>query len=186
MKTTSESANSRVDPTPDRGSPIRGFSVCGNRLVRRLADGYQLLAGLILAVLWLRSGLAHITNPYFFLSSVYKYEILGQVFGVVAAIMLPALQLTLAAALMTRRFVGGALFLSVALLAIFAAAQVSALVRDLRIGCGCFGAAENRPLGTESLATASLLLSCALSALACWFAAKGRRIVGSELGDRTR
>ncbi len=185
MSTLTELANSQVSASPGQTTPARAFSIHGGRLGRRLAAGYQLLAGLILALFWLRSGLAHITNPYYFLSSVYKYEILGPALGMVAAMGLPALQLTLAAALVTRRFVGGALLLSVALLVVFAAAQASALARNLKIGCGCFGAAESRPLDAESLTIASLLLFCALSALVCWFIAQRRRIVGSESGDWT-
>jgi len=141
------------------------------------------LAGIALALFWLRCGLAHITNSYYFLSSIYSYEIVGPVLGVIAAMGLPALQLILAAGLVTRRFVGGALFLSAALLTVFAAAQVSALVRGLEIGCGCFGAAERQPIGGESLATTSLLLICALSGLVCWFVGQGRGIVISEPVD---
>ncbi len=138
-------------------------------LVRPLMCGYQFLAGIVLAWFWLRSGLPHITNAYYFLSSIYSYEIVGPTLGVAAAMGLPALQMVLAAGLVTRRFVGGALLLSSLWLTVFAAAQVSALVRGLEIGCGCFGAAERQLIGGRSLTTTSLLLIVALSGFICWF-----------------
>ncbi len=151
-----------------RGSVISAARARRDAIVGRMMFEFELLAGIVLAFFWLRSGLAHITNSYYFLSSVYSYEIAGPILGVVVAMVVPSLQLILAAALVTRRFVGGALLLSSGLLAIFAAAQVSALARGLRIGCGCFGAAERQTIGGESLATTSLLLTCAVAALVCW------------------
>ena len=79
--------------------------------VSLLMGGYQLLTGIVLAWFWLRSGLPHITNFYYFLSSVYSYEIVGPTMGVAAAMGLPALQLVLAVGLVTRRLEGGAMFL---------------------------------------------------------------------------
>ncbi|MFI5456153.1 MAG: MauE/DoxX family redox-associated membrane protein [Isosphaerales bacterium] len=160
------------------------FSIPRDGLVPRLMGGYQLLAGIVLAWFWLRSGLPHITNSYYFLSSIYSYEIVGPTLGVAAAMGFPALQLVLAAGLVTRRFVGGALLLSSLLLTVFAAAQVSALVRGLEIGCGCFGAVERQPIGGGSLVTTSLLLICALSAFICWFVGQSPRIVKSNGAGR--
>ncbi len=123
---------------------------------RRLVVGYQLWAGIVVALFWLRSGLAHITNPYYFLSSIYSYEILGPVPGVVAAMGLPALQLILAAGLVTRRFVGGALFLSALLLGVFVAAQVSALRAD----CKSAAVASARRSASQSAVKAWQLRRC--------------------------
>ena len=134
------------------------------RWLRGLMLAGELAAGIVLALFWLRSALAHVTNPYYFLSSVYSYEIVGPSLGVTAAMTLPALQLVLAASLLARRFVGGALLISSLLLCVFVAVQASALARGLNIACGCFGAAGRQPLGGESLATTSLLLVCALGA----------------------
>ena len=133
----------------------------------RVVGAYQFLCGMVLAWFWFRSGLAHITNSYFFLSSVYSYEIVGPSFGLFAAIILPSLQLTLAVSLIIRRFVGGALLLSSVLLTIFALAQVWAFIGGMNIGCGCFGAADHNPIGSESLTMTSSLWACAVSAFLC-------------------
>lgn len=162
---------------PTAAAPCR---VQGSRPIAKFLTTYQLLAGLVVAWFWVRSGLAHITNPYYYLSSIYSYEIVGPTLGVIAAIGLPPLQLVLAAGLVLRRFVGGALFLSSMLLSVFAAAQLSALMRGLAIGCGCFGAAERRPVGGGSLAATSLLLACAISGFVCWYAGQGPRVVRSD------
>lgn len=148
--------------------------------VAKLLAGFQLLVGLIVAWFWVRSGMAHITNSYYFLSSIYSYEVVGPTLGVIAAMGLPALQLVLAAGLVIRRFVGGALFVSTILLTGFAAAQVSALMRGLAIACGCFGSGERRLIGGESLTTTSLLLACAASGFVCWFVGPVSRVARSD------
>ncbi len=168
MSTLSKLADSQEEALPSQALTPSVLQVSSHGLTRSLIDGYQVLAGIILAVFWLRSGLAHTTNPYYFLSSIYSYEVVGPVLGVAAATGFPALQLVLAAALVTRRFVGGALFLSSVLLTGFAAAQVSALTRGLEINCGCFGAAAQLRIGGESLATALSLLFFAVTAFVCW------------------
>ena len=129
---------------------------------------YQLGAGLVLAAFWLRSGLAHLGNPYYFLSSIYMYEIVGPSVGPLVAMVVPVLQLVLAVCLVARQFVGGALFASSALLALFASVQGSAWARGLQIGCGCFGAVEQREVGGATLRTVTLLLALAITAFLCW------------------
>lgn len=150
------------------------------RLGSRMTGACQLLASLILAWFWLRGGLAHVTNSYYFLSSIYSYEIVGPRLGVAAAMALPSLQLTLAAGLVSRRFVGGSLLISALLLTVFASAQVSALARGLEIGCGCFGAAERQVVGGDGLARTSLLLACSLGALLCWLAGERHAFARSK------
>jgi Methylamine utilisation protein MauE len=174
MSTLIEPAGSHGMPPTHRGLVIPALRVRGDGLRLRLMAGYEFLAGIVIAVFWLRSGLAHVTNSYYFLSSVYSYEIVGPALGIAVAVGLPALQLVLAGALLARRFLGGALLLSAGLLIVFAAVQVSALVRGLKIGCGCFGPTE-RPIGGESLATTSLLLVCAVSAFLCWLVDRNPR-----------
>ena len=150
----------------------------GQRLVLPMIEGFQLVAGFIVAWFWVRSASAHITNSHYFLSSIYSYEIVGPRLGITVAVVLPALQMVLAAALVTRRLVGGALFVSVLMLGVFAAAQLSAISRGLDIGCGCFGPAERQQIGGESVATTSLLFACAGAAFVLWvFAQRARRAV---------
>lgn len=177
MSALIESSGSLEGGAARRGLVIPASRIRGDVLLPRMRAGFELLAGIILALYWLRSGLAHITNSYYFLSSVYSYEIVGPDMGVAVAMGVPALQLILAAALVTRRSVGGALFLSAGLLAVFAAAQGSALVRGLQIGCGCFGPSQRQSIGGETLATTLLLLVCAVAAFVCWFIDRDPRVV---------
>lgn len=173
------SANDTITPSRHL-SVVVPFRIAWDGLVPNLMRGYQLLAGILLAWFWVRSGLPHITNCYYFLSSIYSYEIVGPALGAVAAMGFPALQLVLAVGLVTRRFVGGAFFLSSLLLTTFAAAQASALVRGLEIGCGCFGATERQSIGSGSLATTFLLLICSLSGSICWFLGQSPRFTRSK------
>ena len=107
MSTRIEPANSHGGTLHRRNSAFLALRIGRDGLGCRLIGGYRFLAGMILALFWLRSGLAHITNSYYFLSSIYSYEILGPPMGVAAAMGFPALQLILAAGLVIRRFVGG-------------------------------------------------------------------------------
>lgn len=168
MSTVRRPADNPQDVQSSPSLVVSTFQVRTRALRRAMIGGYQTLSGIVVALFWLRSGLAHITNPYYFLSSIYSYEIVGPAVGVVASVGLPALQLILAAALVSRRFVGGALLLSSVLLGSFTAAQATALGRGLEINCGCFGAATQQPIGGESLVTAGLLFVLAVSAFVCW------------------
>lgn len=135
---------------------------------------YGLATAVVLAYYWLKSGLAHLSNPYSFLSSIYAYELVNPWLGWVAAMALPSLQLVLAPCLVLRRFVGGAMLVSAALLGVFTLAQASALARGLQIGCGCFGAAEHQAIDGRSLALASSLLFCSLTGYVCWLFTSSR------------
>jgi hypothetical protein len=128
---------------------------------------FEYLGGLVLAIAWLRSSSAHLANPYFFLSSVYRYELVGPTMGRVIAMILPFLQLFLAICLIGRMFVGGALLLSTLLFATFLTVQISAISRGLKIACGCFGAISSDQIGTASILMVSTLLLIALLCLGC-------------------
>lgn len=125
----------------------------------------ELLVTFALAGLLVRSAVAHLNNPYFFLSTVLRYQLTGPLVGQAVAVLLPFLQLTIAACLVLRVWVGSALAWTVGLSLLFLFAQGSALVRGLKIGCGCFGAAGDTPIGAASLAAAAGLGAGALFAL---------------------
>lgn len=135
------------------------------RSLLRLVD---YVGGIALAIVWLRSSAAHLANPYYFLSSVYQYELVGVQAGRIVAMTLPFLQLVLAVCLIGRVFAGGALLVSSLLLATFAGVQASAIVRDLGISCGCFGASSSSAtIGTSSISTVLLLWLLATVCCAC-------------------
>ncbi|MBS0207139.1 MAG: hypothetical protein JSS49_30045 [Planctomycetes bacterium] len=97
----------------------------------------------VTALLWIKSGLAHLANPYAFLASVNRYEIAGMESGWLIALFLPYMQLVLAACLVGKVLFRGSVLLSAALLFCFAMTKASVLWRGLQISCGCFGAAHS-------------------------------------------
>jgi hypothetical protein len=58
------------------------------------------LLALGLALLLLRSAFAHLGNPYYFLSSVYSYELTGIATGLWIALILPFQQMVAAVCLL--------------------------------------------------------------------------------------
>jgi hypothetical protein len=130
----------------------------------RMARVYGHLASVLLGGIFLASGVLHLENSYYFLYSVYSYEITGPLLGQFIAMVLPMVQLTIAACLLGRVCIGGALILSGALSCLFACVQVTGLWRNLQIDCGCFGPAYAQTIGTGSLVLASTLIVLAASA----------------------
>lgn len=116
------------------------------------------LTSWILGVALLLSGVSHFNNPYFFLGSVYAYEIFGPGLGQLVAVVLPVLQLLLAVCLITRFLRPGAHSIVLPMLLAFALLQTSAKVRGLDISCGCFGPGEER-IGWFSLTVIYSLLT---------------------------
>ncbi|MDO4588195.1 MAG: MauE/DoxX family redox-associated membrane protein [Planctomycetia bacterium] len=116
----------------------------------------------ILAVSFLIAGTAHWGNPYFFLGSVYAYELTDSGMGQVVAMSLPLIQLGLAACLLLRLFVDAAHLGTLFLLLTFATAQTIAFCRGLDISCGCFGAGNDKPIGWLSLSIVYGLLLMSL------------------------
>lgn len=135
--------------------------------LHRFAKTWELLVSLIIAVVWFQSSTAHTGNPYYFLSSIYKYELVEPTAGRWLAIILPSLQFVLAVCLVTRILVGGALLGSALLLTLFVVVQAITWYRGLEIDCGCFGPSYSVPIGQQSLATVGVLALIAYSALAC-------------------
>ncbi len=123
---------------------------------RRFAGGFTLLVRIGLGCMFLYSSLPKIRQPYDFLSSVYKYELVGPKLGLLIAMVLPWVELFVGVCLLGSIFVGGALLVSVALGAIFTFVVGSAMYRGLEISCGCFSAAG-------SIGYAALIRACAIT-----------------------
>jgi pimeloyl-ACP methyl ester carboxylesterase len=136
--------------------------------MRTFARTLQLLVGIVIGLIWIQSATAHADNPFFFLSSVYKYKLVGPAIGRFVAVVLPSLEFVLAICLLFRIFVGGALLTSACLLTMFACVQVLAFSRGLKIDCGCFGPASSRPIDLGSIASVVTLAACVYLALACF------------------
>ncbi len=89
------------------------------------------------------SAIIHLDNPLFFLGSVYAYDLFGSTMGVLIAAVVPGFQLTLALFLLFDvRFFRTGYILSALFFMTFCLLQTSAIIRQLDISCGCFGASE--------------------------------------------
>lgn len=110
----------------------------------------------MLALLLLRSAFVHQGNPYYFLSTVYSYELTGIEISRWAAMIIPCSQMIIAICLLTRWCLKEAYFFSCFLFAVFFGVQVMTLSRGLKISCGCFGAAESLQVGARTLVSSGL------------------------------
>lgn len=122
----------------------------------------------ILAVTFLLAGVPHWRNSYYFLGSVYAYQLTDAGTGQIVAMSLPLIQLGLASCLLTRLFYDAAHLSSLFLLCTFAVVQTATFLRGLDISCGCFGPGSTESIGWTSLSIVYglLLLSCIRNAVA--------------------
>lgn len=104
------------------------------------------------------SGLPHLSNPYYFLGSVYRYELIPAVMAQFVAIVLPFLQLVLAACLIFRFFHFAAHTITLMMLMVFTMVQISVMVRGLDISCGCFGPRQSTNIDQSTIALVGGLL----------------------------
>ncbi|MCI0356473.1 MAG: hypothetical protein L0099_15770 [Acidobacteria bacterium] len=109
---------------------------------------------LVLALLLLRSSFAHLGNPYYFLSSVYSYEIAGVDLGRWVAMVLPPAQMILAICLLTQWWLAEAYAMAAILFTAFLGFQGLVLWHGRDISCGCFGASADLQVGGRTLAVA--------------------------------
>lgn len=137
----------------------------------RLRPTLEIGCGAIVAGTFLLSSLWHTSNPYFFLSSVYRYDLTDPFAGQAIAATMPFLQLVISFCLLGRVFVRGAFLSAIGLTTVFAVAQATVLWRNLEISCGCFGAASEASIGLGSLALVGTLLGMTVAGYACSVAA---------------
>jgi len=106
-------------------------------------------AGLLLTA----SAFGHLSNNYYFLSTIYSYQIVSVTLGYWIAIFLPFFQMIIAVILSLRRDMTITYILAAALFIIFTSAQWSAWIRNLDIPCGCFGTTQMK-IGMTSISLA--------------------------------
>ncbi|GAB5443099.1 MAG: hypothetical protein Fues2KO_34480 [Fuerstiella sp.] len=126
---------------------------------------FERAVSLLIAIVLLRSATHHFTNPYAFLISIYKYELVNPRVGEVVAITLPALQSLVAIGLLSRVAVSASLMLSTTLMTMFTAVQATALAKGLDISCGCFGPVSERQVNFSSVTFVGILTIAAAVAL---------------------
>ena len=128
------------------------------RLVSAIALG--------LAFVFIYSSSLHIGNPYSFLSHIHSYDVVAEHLAIVAAMLLPSMQLTIALSLLFLPTLRRAAFmLSTCLLALFFIFQMQAQVRGLNIACGCFSSGDENPINWITISRTGALLSISVLAL---------------------
>jgi hypothetical protein len=134
--------NGNADPVaiPSRSRP--GFTVIG---------AVERLIAIAMALVLLRSAFAHLGNPYYFLSTVYSYELTGIQAGKWIALILPFVQMTVAVCLLARWWAPAAYALGFLLFWMFLSAQLLIVGRGLQIDCGCFGASQTLIVGRTTI-----------------------------------
>ncbi|MBX9584335.1 MAG: hypothetical protein K2X87_28890 [Gemmataceae bacterium] len=146
------------------------------------------LVGAGLAAALLGSAVAHLGHPYYYLSSVYNYRIVGERVGLWAAAATPGVHAAVGVCLLAGWWARGAYLAALVLFAAYLAAQWSAPHRGLDITCGCFGSGEGLPVGPATLAVAG---GCAVGSLAGFVLARrpspaeeAARCVEADRGSR--
>ena len=122
----------------------------------------EMAGRMVLAAVFIYAGVAKALDPAAFADSIDGYRLLPDPVGAALALYLPWLEIAGGLAVLWPRARLGALSLLFLLCLVFGIAIASAWVRDLNIGCGCFGGGA---IGAAAL-RGSLLRSIALALLA--------------------
>jgi uncharacterized membrane protein YphA (DoxX/SURF4 family) len=132
---------------------------------RRLGTHAQSLLRWAVGIVLILSALPKLQAPQLFLAKIFEYELLGPTSGTILAMVIPFLELVLAACLLGGIYIESALFLAVLLFGAFLTAESSAVWRGLEISCGCFSldVSQQAKVSYLSLARTSTLLVLALA-----------------------
>lgn len=123
-------------------------------------------ASLAVGIVLLTAGASHLGNPYYFITRVLAYDLVGARLAFFLALLLPSLELVLGICLICRVAPLSAQSTAALLIAIFVIAQSVALARGLKIDCGCFGPATPQQIsGTTILRTGALAAAALVAAL---------------------
>lgn len=106
----------------------------------------HLLARIALAALFVAAALPKLAELDAFALSLDNYRVVPAALVGPLAVALPALELVVAAALLTRSHGRGAALLACVMLAAFAAGMAQAQLRGIDLDCGCFGTAASSPV----------------------------------------
>lgn len=112
-----------------------------------------------LGVLWVVSGTSKLIDQDGFLATVLNYQAVPESIPVSIADWLPALEVVLGLSFLVGVATGGAMAISMALLAVFVAAQMSVMYRGIEVDCGCFSAFGGARVSVWSLCRTVVLLA---------------------------
>lgn len=145
------------------------FSRC--ELYRKVIEtaGYSTVT-----IVFLYAAVSKLVDPEAFTEAIERYQLLPRELCVLIALYLPCLEIVLALVVWTNRLQRPALLVCATLSVCFCFIIASALVRNLNIDCGCFGASAT--VAHDNLGF-SLLRAISLVFLTTWlyFAASTRR-----------
>jgi len=96
------------------------------------------------------SGLLHASNPYFFMHSVASYRIVPESIVGMIGLFLPHLLIVVGVCLCFDWMIETVLPVALVIAVVFIAAQLTVLVRGMKIDCGCFGSTVS-PVSVRSL-----------------------------------
>lgn len=123
-------------------------------------------ARMIVAGVFVYAAVPKLLDPQAFAESIANYRVLPDVFSAWGALVLPSVELVLAAALLWGPLVEGAAWLIGALLLMFSSGMVQALVRGIDVDCGCFGSATQMDVGAGALLKNAVLLALLVCVIA--------------------
>lgn len=137
-----EGENARGHDKRDRGAEM--MKLLSNRLL-------MFAARCVLGTVFIVAAMDKIAIPETFAISVEAYHLVPVQLVNVFAIVVPWIELLCGIFLVAGVFVRGSALLLSSLLGVFIFAIVSALMRQLKIDCGCFGPAHATPIGWEKV-----------------------------------
>jgi putative oxidoreductase len=146
--------------------------VCPRDVVSNWWARFGAAAGMIVGGTMAYSAFHHLANPFAFLATVLRYQVIPPWAGPAVAICLPFVQLVIGAMLLARVGTKPTALASCILLTVFVLVQATAVGRGLEIPCGCFGANRFEPVGWSTISRTLALLG--LSVLAFSFPGNAR------------
>ncbi|GHT43678.1 hypothetical protein FACS189443_7240 [Planctomycetales bacterium] len=105
----------------------------------------------------LAAAIPHWENPYYFLGSVYSYNLTEPGLGQMTAVLLPLMQLIIAICFILRIQVDSTNTAAMILFGIFFGVQMFAFLGGLDISCGCFGPQHSSRIGIGTLSFVGML-----------------------------
>ena len=155
----------------ETGKSNAASSFCSNML-RALIGG-----------IWIVSGLLHLQNIPAHFVAIANYRILPIEGSQILAFVLPGLHVIVGVALLLNEFRLPCFIVSAGLAGIYLVAQLSVLLRGLRIDCGCFGTIGESTIGFSTVLRTSFLLS--ICVWLAWFEAGANGIRRSFFAPRS-
>ena len=119
-----------------------------------------LLARILLAGIFVYASIHKIVHPDEFYVVIMNYQILPQYGAYALAYLLPALEMSVGLALLSRKFLYPSLVIVSGMLLTFIGAIASAWLRGLDISCGCFGEGNSGEYFEVIVRDIFLLLLC--------------------------